>query len=494
MHWPGFIGAAYTSQALAAAGERCVNLYPERIEAQTGSNPAQAYLVAVPGYSAFATLPKSPIQHMVVANNGTLYVIAGGEFYEVSAAAVITHHGSAHIPSGGIHYRSADNGNELLIVNDGHAWLYTYATHTFVGLTGLDDPIDCAFIDGYFLALKRDSRQFQLSGIMDGTTWDALDFAVAEGAGDNINAIFADHRELWLFGERRTEVFYNSGNPDSPFERLPGGFIEHGCAAPQSIAKLDNSLVWLGGDARGAGMCWRANGYTPQRISNHAVEWIWSQYERIDDAVAFAYQEMGHQFYVLHFPSARPTRIMADGHPSVGYAGATWVYDAAIGMWHERAYWDQVNGVEGAHRGRYHAFAFGRHLLGDYTSGALYEQAADTYSFAGAPRRWLRSAPYLSNEGRMMRYDALEVQMLSGQGLATGQGMDPLIWLEQSNDGGFTWGASIQAGMGKIGETTYRARWRRLGRSRRRAFRVWGSDPVRTVLLDAWAEVRPGVS
>lgn len=493
MHWPGFVGATYTNQASAEAGERCVNLYPERQESGTASNPAQLFLTAVPGYSTFATLPKSPIQHMVVANNGTLYVIAGQHLYEVRSDASYASLGSVSQPGGGTYYTSADNGNELLIVNNGYAWLLTYSTHTLASVM-LDDPVSCAFIDGYFLALKKDSRQFQISGILNGSIWDSLDFALAEGAGDNIPAIFADHRELWLFGERRIEVFYNSGSPDFPFERLPGGFIEHGCAAPLSVAKLDNSLVWLGGDARGAGMCWRANGYTPQRISNHAVEWIWSQYERIDDAVAFSYQETGHQFYVLHFPSARPTRIMADGHPSVGYAGATWVFDAATGMWHERMYWDQAKGVECAHRGRYHVYAFGKHLLGDHTTGAIYEQSADVYDFAGSPRRWLRSAPYLSNEGKWMRYDALEVQILSGQGTSTGQGADPLMWLEQSNDGGFTWCASIQAGMGKIGQTTYRARWRRLGRSRRRAFRVWGSDPVRTSLLDAWLEVRHGVS
>lgn len=494
MRYPGFTAGAYTNQSLVEQGERCVNLYPERYE-QAASAPNQEglFFTAVPGYSAFATLPKSPIQHMVVANNGTLYVIAGGEFYEVSAAAVIKHRGSVHIPSGGSHYRSADNGLQLLVVNDGNSWLYTYSTRTIQAVS-IDDPVDCAFIDGYFIALKRDSRQFQISAIMDGTTWDALDFAVAEGAGDNISAIFADHRELWLFGERRTEVFYNSGNPDFPFERLPGGFIEHGCAAPLSVAKLDNSLVWLGGDARGSGMAWRANGYTPQRISNHAVEWVWSQYERIDDAVAYAYQETGHQFYVLHFPSARPTRIMADGAPSVGYAGATWVYDASTNLWHERAYWDQVRGVEGAHRGRFHAFAFGKHLLGDYTSGALYEQAADVHDFAGAPRRWFRSAPYLTNENRRTFYSRFELLYLAGQGTSTGQGAAPVARLKWSNDAGATWSNELDASMGAIGATNQRCFWNRLGSGRRRCFAVTGSDPVRTVLIDAFIEASAGVS
>jgi len=494
MRYPGFIAGAYTNQSLVEQGERLVNLYPERYE-QSGSAPNQEglFFTAVPGYSTFATLPTSPVQHMTVAHNGTLFVIAGDVLYEVASDGAAASCGSLAVSGGGTYYRTADNGVALGIVNGGSFWQYSYQNRLLTSAT-LEDPCDIAFIDGYFIALKRDSRQFQISGLLDGSTWDALDFAVAEGAGDNIVAIIADHRELWCFGATRTEVYYNSGSSDFPFERLPGGFIEHGCIAPRSIVKLDNSLVWLGGDARGAGMCWRANGYTPQRISNHAVEWIWSQYDSLDDAVAFAYQETGHQFYVLHFPSARPTRIMADGHPSVGYAGATWVFDAATGLWHERSYWDQVKGVECAHRGRFHAFAFGKHLLGDYQSGALYEQDADVHDFAGEPRRWLRSAPYLTNENRRTFYSRFELLYLAGQGTATGQGAAPVARLSWSNDAGATWSNELDASMGAIGATGQRCFWNRLGSGRRRCFAVAGSDPVRTVLIDAFIEAAAGTA
>lgn len=497
--YPGFIGGTYTNQALAAAGERCVNLYAERYEQQgSAENPAGMFYVAVPGYKTFATLPTSPCQHLAVAGDGTVLAIAGGRLYELRADGSSVDLGGVAPSAPGGYYRTADNGRQVLIVHSGSAWLYDYKSSA-LSIVSPDEPIDCGFIDGYFLTLKKNSRQINISALVDGKTWDALDFAVAEGAGDNILAMFVDHRELWLFGKTRTEVFYDSGNPDFPFERLPGGYIEQGIVAPQSSAKIDNSLVWLGGDPRGQAIVWRANGYTPVRLSNHAVEWIWSQYARIDDAVGYSYQDAGHQFYVLHFPSANPyPPVMAGwatwGVPVQEYAGATWVYDVSTGLWHERAYWDQVHGVQQAHRGRYHIFAFGKHLLGDHTSGKIYEQDAELHDFDGQPRRWLRSAPYLTDEGTRSFYSRFELHFTAGQGAATGQGQNPVVRLSWSNDGGFTWSDQRPAGMGAMGQYAWRAFWNRLGSGRKRCFAVTGSDPVRTALIDSFISVEAGQS
>jgi hypothetical protein len=107
----------------------------------------------------------------------------------------------------------------------------------------------------------------------------------------------------------------------SPLQRIQGAFNELGCAAPYSVAKMDNGLFWLGRDRRGEGIVYRANGYSGVRISTHAVEWQIQQYADMSDAIAYTYQQDGHSFYVLVFPSAN----------------TTWVYDAATQAWHERA-------------------------------------------------------------------------------------------------------------------------------------------------------------
>jgi hypothetical protein len=111
-------------------------------------------------------------------------------------------------------------------------------------------------------------------------------------------------------------------------------------------------------------VAYRAQGYTPQRISTHAVEHAWAQYPRMDDTIAWSYQDKGHAFAAWYVPSAE----------------TTWTYDAATGVWHERALWDPTNLVWTPHLARCHAFAFDRHLVGDRQSPAVYVLDADLYT------------------------------------------------------------------------------------------------------------------
>jgi hypothetical protein len=148
------------------------------------------------------------------------------------------------------------------------------------------------------------TQQFQITQLLT-TNIDPLDFASAEGAPDLLISLIVDHREVWLFGETSTEVFFNSGNADFPLERIQGAFIQQGCAAKNTPARFGGSVVWLTANEQGQGMVVKAQGYQPVRISTHAVEYAINQYASIDDAIGFSYQCEGHSFYVLTFPTAQ---------------------------------------------------------------------------------------------------------------------------------------------------------------------------------------------
>ena len=45
---------------------------------------------------------------------------------------------------------------------------------------------------------------------------------------------------------------------------------------------------------------------------------------------------------------------------------------------------------------------------------------------------------------------------------------------------------------GTIGEYMHRVTYRQLGRSRKRAFELSGSDPIQVALLDAYLEAKAG--
>lgn len=404
---------------------------------------------------------------------GRLFAVIGAGFYEVGAAGAVTALGSLLTASGAV--SMADNGLQVVAVDGAHGYSYTLASATFAQIVDPDwpaaDRID--FVDGYFLLNDTGSGRFFITALYS-TDVDALDFATAEGAPDPLVSLIVDHREVWLFGTESTEVWFNSGAANFPFERIAGAFLEMGCAAPQSIAKADNSVFWLAADKRGQGLVVRAAGYAPQIISTRAVEFAVGSYADISDAIAYTYQQDGHTFYVLTFPTA----------------GATWSYDATTGVWHERAGW--ANGAETRHRSNCYAFCFGKHLVGDFENGRIYEMRLDAYDDDGEPLRALRRTRHQHAQGKRLFWSSLQVDIEAGVGLVSGQGSDPQMMLRWSNDGGKTWSSEHWAGMGALGEYSRRAIWRRLGASFNRVYEVVITDPVKRVFIDAWAEAEMG--
>jgi len=460
-----FIGPAYLHRSVNAAAQRCVNLYPEII---IENENRRLILVGCPGRHLFATVGAGPIRGAwKCQKDGRVFVVSGSQLYEVYASQTSVLRGTLASASGPV--SMADNGLQLAIVDGPKMYILTLATSSFGAVT---DPAfpganTIGFQDGYFIFNDPGTGRFYITALYDGYDINALDFATAEGAPDNVIALIVDHREVWLFGTSSIEVFFNSGNNSFPFERIQGAFIEHGCAAAFSPVKMDNSVFWLGADDKGQGMVWRANGYTPERISTHAIEYAIKQYARIDDAIGFAYQDEGHTFYQLTFPSAN----------------ATWVYDAATKWWHERA-WTDGNGELNRVREESHVAAFGKHIVGDRENGSLYELNLDFYDDFGGELTALRSSPHHNNpRSYFTNYDHFELLTETGVGLdGVQQGDDPVVLLDWSNDGGHTWSHQKRLPLGRIGEFTRRARISRLGRSRNRVWRTRITDPVKRTM------------
>lgn len=265
-------------------------------------------------------------------------------------------------------------------------------------------PVLGAYSDGFFLLLLDSFQKWRISGLLDGLTWDDADVAQVSEIPDDLVSLLVDHREAWMFGRTKTVVYYNSGNPDFPFEPVNGGFIEQGCDAARSPIRMDNSIFWLGRDERGALMAWRAQGYLPARVSDHAVEREWQSYLVTSDAVSMTYQWNGHSFWQIYFPTAN----------------RTWVYDAATGRWRRDGFWSGTDWD--AHRAFCHVFAFGKHLVGDPLSGGIYqltEPVTDWLDF-GNPVMGERQAPPVATEAEWTYHSriVLDVEMAQAKAAA----------------------------------------------------------------------------
>lgn len=468
-----FVGPAYTSRSVNENAQRCVNLYPEIDE--SGKNVVALY--GVPGLKLQVTVGDGPIRGVLKAQD-TLYVVSGSGLYEVTGSFNASLVGAV---KGTSPVSMAANRTQLMVISEGTGYIRTLASNAFVKITDADfpsSPTFVVFLDSYFVVNDSGSDQFYISTLEDGTSWAALDFASAEGDPDDIVSMISDHRELWLFGEKTTEVWYNSGNADFPFVRLSGAFIEHGCAAAFSTQKMDNSVYWLGLDDKGQGMVFRAQGYSPQRISTHAIEKAIQGYSKIDDAVAYSYQQEGHSFYVIGFPTA----------------DKTWAYDASTNMWHERASFD--NGQFKRHRAGCHAFFGGKNVVGDVENGNLYSYDFDTYTENGDAQVALRSCTHIHDgqDLQKIQHHRLQLDLQEGVGIVTGQGSDPQMMLRWSDDGGHTWSNEHWTSIGKIGKYGTRAVWKRLGASRSRVYEASITDPVKRVIIAGHLRMSQGNS
>ena len=535
------LGSAYVARSINAADARMVNLFPE-IVPEAGKEPG--FLNRAPGLEFLQTIGTGPIRALWAhqTNGSDFYVVSGQQVFKLTSLTATPQ--LLGTVSGMGPVSIADNGTQLFFACNPDGYIYNESTNVFAQITDPDfaGAVTVAYLDGYFVFNQPDSQILWVTQLLDGTSVDPLDFASAEGSPDGVVGIIADHRELWVFGTDSVEVWYDAGLTNFPLQRIQGAFNEIGCVSAYSIAKLDNGLFWLGTDARGQGIVYRANGYTGQRVSTHAVEYAIAQYGNIFDAIAYTYQQEGHAFYVLIFPSAN----------------ATWVYDVSTQAWHERAGF--TNGEFTRHRSNCQCNFAGTTVVGDYETGNIYSLNLDTYADNGEIQKWLRSwraLPTGTNNLKRTAQHSLQLDCESGVGLnlypayAGGEnidteagldlvaeynqaylatqsgsiltteagddltqydlpdvditgyelvttaypaapGYDPAVMLRWSDDGGHTWSNEHWSSLGKIGAYGHRVFWRRLGMTlklRDRVYELSGTDPVKIAIMGAELQI-----
>jgi hypothetical protein len=474
MDFPGFIGGAYQSQAVTFDAQRCVNLYPEIDESHQGKGQKIGFLAGTPGLT-----PVGPIGVGVgraggiyIASNNSIFILTGDTLrMNLQNSATI---GTIYTTTGPV--CMTDNGVQLVLVDGQDGWIYTFATGVFSKITSPNMPVatKCIYMDGYILFNEVNSQRYYFSNLLDASTIDALDFQSAIGSPDNITSMEVIHRQIWITGLKSIEVHTDTGDANTPFQRLDGVFIEHGCESPDTLAKINNTLFWLGAGDTGHAIVWMAEGFSPRRISTHAVEYALSQYADLSGASAWVYCDSGHQFYMLQIPGA----------------STTWCYDVATSLWHERAslqdgqftqYWPNA-----------HGYYNGSHIVNDSRNNCIYSLDPLAYDDNGTPKKWLRAAPYLAEPGlNRMFHHRLQIDMQTGVGDAQGQGLDPKIMMRYTNDGQ-TWSKERLGSIGKMGQYLWRVIWTKLGSSRTRAYEISGTDPVKIILLAAEVDVEQG--
>lgn len=360
--YPSFIDGSETLLSRRANYERTINWYQEQTSPGLGKN--NAWLVPRPGLFPFVVLAAGPVR-AVFSQDDRCFAVGGTGFYEVLASQTATFRGTVALDGRPATISSnGHGGNQLFVTSGGHGYIYDLTTDV---LTEIADPdfltptVMGAFCDGYFLSLKDNSNTWQFSALEDGTSWSALDVNQTSTTTDNIRALVVAHRDVWLFGSQTTQVWADTGVANTPFSPIPGSQLQMGICGSFAWTVLDNAPLWVGENEQGNRMVFRANGYSPQRISDHAEEDLLTSYSQVSDLIGWSYQDRGHAMFLLY--------------ESVGDTTST--YDAATGRWHEQAIWDPTFYRWLPHLGRCHTYAFNTHLVGDRLSGAIYIMSQD---------------------------------------------------------------------------------------------------------------------
>lgn len=451
-----FGSQSYKHASLPLSSQEMVNCYLEP------APPGAKTLAAVPGchgITEFAEAGSGPIRGGLYVN-GKLYVVSGTGLYSVSSLGVATLLGT--IP-GTRRVGMAGDETNVMVVDGGAGYYYNGSTVQSISDADFPGAVSVANIDGYYLVIAPNSGRFYLSANRNPASWDALDFATAEKYPDNLVQVIINFGEAILFGSESGEVWVDTGNSDFALERVPTGFFEKGCASRLGAAKADNRVFFPGHD----GIVYALSGYQPERVSTFAIEQALASAQD-KDFIGLSWAEGGHTFYGLTC------------------ADFTLAYDISTGLWHRRQSYAQENW-----RATQVIRAFGKWLALDTLTNKVGELTSSSYTEFGDVLRASCTAPSVQDDNKRVFHSRLELVFEQGVG-TTGQGENPKVMLDFSDDGGRTWSSEKWRKLGAVGEYRSRVVYHRLGYSRDRVYRYAISDPVRRTLIFATAEVEGG--
>lgn len=460
----------YASKSIDQNQSRLINMYLEQDESR-GKYQLIAYPTA--GLTLFGNTGEVNIRAME-EYNGVTYVVTGNKFGSVDSSGVFTQLGSNLSTSSGFAKISkisggSDTNNQIMIIDGTNG--YTYNIDTSVAtfpITDVDFPQTCTDMtaqDEYILVQNGNSIKFNLSDLADTTTWAALDFASKIGHPDNLVGLISHKSRVWLFGNRTTEVWYNSGET-FPFEKVGDVSLNYGLAAREAKVMCGDLLYILSQSSTGGYQFMKIVDFIPQRLPGSLAREAQLRSMTVSDCKAYAYTLDSHDFIDWIFPTDN----------------VTFTYDATTGIWLDRQ--SNNSGTYGRFLGHCHCFCYNKSLIGDYNSGKIYTQTTSVFQEDATAIRRMFISPPLYKDGRRIFIHRLQIDVESNVG------SNKTFTLEVSNDSGRTWETTHTFTIPTTpGEQLYTAS---LGSAFNWMFRLSTTDNVKLMLLGFTVELSIG--
>ena len=392
------------------------------------------------------------------------YLVQGTNLIRLNSDETITVLGTI---AGSKRVSMASNESQLMIVNEsGTGYIWDGATLTTISdpdFTANGTPLSVCTIDGYFICPTAD-KKFIKSAIEDGLSWNALDFARADGDPDKIQAMVPFKGILYSLGLNTIEGFNDIGGSDFPFQKIRGLIVDKGLSFKHAFVVASDAFYFVGSGYNETPGIWMSNGQSAQKISTDAEDYTIRQELQksgIEDTFGFQYSIDGAYFVGFSFPEK------------------TLVYEITGKTWHERSSF--IDGSLVRWRPNALVQAYGSLYVSDSKDGRIGRLGTETYKeYGNLIYRELTSQPF-SNGGDRILCPALELTMESGSGDVNTP--NPQIRLSTSKDGKI-FSDERSRGFGGIGQYRKRAVWRRNGRfDRYMVLRFTMTDPVNPTII-----------
>lgn len=465
----------YVSDSLPISAQECTNWYVNVVQSQ---GLAQETLFGTPGIELLAsTGTTQSVNRGSHVLDGVPYFVNGSSLYRLNSDNTTTTIGT--IP-GSSRVSMADNGTQLFIlIPGGNGYIFTASPDTLTQITDTDftangNPQYVVFIDGYFVCTT-DSKKFIISALNDGLSYNALDFGTAEADPDDIVAPIVFKNQLFIGGSRTVEAYQNVGGAGFPFRRT-GLFLDKGVTAPFSIVNANDTFMFIGAGKNESSAIWQFEGNTVRKVSTTAIDAILQRFTdaEILSSFAWVYAQKGAYFVGFTLPTT------------------TIVIDTITGRWHERKS-TIVNAAGSTETRRFRVNsmvkAYGKTIVFDSVDGRVGSLDPDVYTEYGSNIiRKVATQPFQNN---MQSFFCPMIELTTESGVGNSDVVDPVIVMDISTNGGKTFKDGRARKLGKIGEYSRRAIWRRNGRAARFIImRFTLSDAVKPVIIQLTADFR----
>ena len=472
---------SYESSSLPFSAQRCVNMYAAIAQDQALSD---AILFGTPGIVQLGTggaLASDKSRGSIVMA-GVLYVINGTSLNSFTSAGVKTALGTI---AGTARCSMAHNGLVIaIVVPGGNAYTYTAATTTLAQITDGDYATSdtVTFSDGYYIYTQTDGKKWFVSNLNTPGTIDPLDFGSAETSPDLIVAGFANYDNVFILGENTVEVFQNVGGAGFPYQRIEGASYEKGCSAKYTPIQWQGAFYFVGGGINERDSIYRAGSSgEPEKVSTDAIDTEIQNFTatEISNAYSYTFGLNGSSFVAFTFTSIVVT-------------SRTFVYNVTASKLSGRTVWFEMqSGVsEAASRIASVDYVYDKLVVSDSKDGRIGYLDEDTYTEYGNRLLAEKVTPPIFIDDVSTIFHEVELIIDAGQGLKTGQGSDPQVMMDFSDDGGRNWSYEQWTDLGGIGEYYKKAEWRRQGISlQARIMRFRVTDPIQRTFMKLDANI-----